>query len=267
MNEVLAEILATRIVKTETGEQRPLHSQIGTEEGEFIQRLIREYRPRVSLEVGCAYGISSLYALEALQEVGADKHIIIDPYELPGSGQKWPDSKWKNDWEGIGLSNIKAAGYERLVEFYGQPPYRQLPKLEEAGQKIDFAIIDGLHTFDGVFVDFFYVDKMLNVGGVVVFDDVDNPGIRKVVRYIVTNLPYKSLWPKGNASMKRKIAGKIASLIAGKRHIIAPEFLQSDPSLGLSDKKYIAVRKERHVLFGDADLVDNPRLWNAHAPF
>jgi predicted O-methyltransferase YrrM len=266
MNEVLAEILGTRTVKTETGEKRSLHSEISSEEGEFIQALIREYRPRVSLEVGCAYGIASLYALEALHEVEADKHIIIDPYELPGSSAKWPDSKWKEGWEGIGLRNIKAAGYESLVEFYGEPLYRRLPKLEETGRKIDFAIIDGMHTFDYAFIDFFYVDKMLNVGGIIVFDDTQLPAIRKLVRYILTNLPYTSLGPKKNESTIRKIAGKIASALPGKRHMAA-ELLQSDERLGLSFKNYIAVQKERQVLFGDTIDIDNPRAWDAHAPF
>jgi hypothetical protein len=54
------------------------HSNISEEEGSFIQGIIREARPQVSLEVGCAYGVSSLYICEALCEVNAVRHIIID---------------------------------------------------------------------------------------------------------------------------------------------------------------------------------------------
>jgi hypothetical protein len=64
--------------------------------------------------------------------------------------------------------------------------------------------------------------------------------------------------------MKRKIAGRIASVLPGKRHM-APELLQSDWRLGFPNKNYIAVRKERHVLFGDT--VDNARAFTAHARF
>jgi len=46
---------------------------------------------------------------------------------------------------------------------------------EAQGERIDFAFIDGAHTFDHVLVDFFYIDRMLNVGGIVAFDDVGFP--------------------------------------------------------------------------------------------
>jgi predicted O-methyltransferase YrrM len=62
MNEVLRSILSSRSDITEGGIVRPLHSNISEEEGSFIQGIIRETRPQVSLEVGCAYGVSSLAA-------------------------------------------------------------------------------------------------------------------------------------------------------------------------------------------------------------
>ena len=88
MNEVLRSILSSRSVITEGGIVRPLHANISEEEGSFIQGIIREARPQVSLEVGCAYGVSSLYICEALCEVNAVKHIIID------SHQSFPYGKW-----------------------------------------------------------------------------------------------------------------------------------------------------------------------------
>src|SRR5712692_10478852 len=98
MNEVLRSILSNRSVATEDGITRPLHSGIPREEGDFVQKMIRSARPQVSLEVGCAYGISSLYICEALQEVNGAKHIIIDPYQ-------------HSIYEGIGLANLGRAGY------------------------------------------------------------------------------------------------------------------------------------------------------------
>jgi predicted O-methyltransferase YrrM len=74
-------------------------------------------------------------------------------------------------FDGLGLANLDRAGYARLVEFHDEPSYRALPALEAAGQRIEFAFIDGWHTFDYVMVDFFYVDRMLRVGGIVVLDD------------------------------------------------------------------------------------------------
>ena len=116
MNEVLRSILSSRSVITEDGIVRQLHSNISEEEGSFIQGIIREVRPQVSLEVGCAYGVSSLYICEALREVNAVKHIIID------SHQSFPYGKdHRSGWEGIGLANLRRAGYIDLVDFYEVP--------------------------------------------------------------------------------------------------------------------------------------------------
>jgi predicted O-methyltransferase YrrM len=68
MNEVLQAILASKKVTTDSGIERLLDYHIDSAEGEFVQSLIRKHRPQVILEVGCAYGISSLYIGEALRE-------------------------------------------------------------------------------------------------------------------------------------------------------------------------------------------------------
>src|SRR5260370_38161210 len=105
MNEVLRSIVLSGSVTTEGGETRNAHYTISREEGEFLQEIIRTVRPQVSVEVGCAYGISSLYICEALKEVSGSKHIIIDPYQ-------------HSHWESIGLSNLRRAGYLDIVEFH-----------------------------------------------------------------------------------------------------------------------------------------------------
>ena len=59
---------------------------------------------------------------------------------------------------------------------------------------------DGMHTLDYVFIDFFYIDKMLNVGGVAVFDDTHFPSTRKVCRFILRNLQYRAIGPAAPAN-------------------------------------------------------------------
>jgi hypothetical protein len=66
-----------------------------------------------------------------------------------------------------------------MIELHEAPSFQVLPKLQADGLRIDFAFIDGCHTFDYAMVDFFYIDKMLRVGGVVVFDDEYYPGYSK----------------------------------------------------------------------------------------
>jgi predicted O-methyltransferase YrrM len=80
MHPVLAEILRSREVRTIGGQPRQLHSNIEEAEGKFIQDVIRDVKPKCSIEIGCAYGVSSLFICEALANVGTERHIIIDPY-------------------------------------------------------------------------------------------------------------------------------------------------------------------------------------------
>lgn len=253
VNEVLRSILASQSVRTEGGIDRPLHSNIPSDEGEFLQGAIRKHRPRITLEVGCAYGISSLFICEALREVGGTKHIIIDPC------QKLPQGNVQFGWEGIGLANLKRAGYSDLVEFHGVPSFQSLPALYAKGEKVDFAFIDGQHTFDYVLVDFFLVDKILKVGGIVVFDDMGYPSIRKVARYVLTNLPYRSL----NGS-QTSATPKVFSL-RFIRGVVKPELRFPDQSLGISSDRFLAVQKTADDLIGEGDGAT--RRWDTHAPF
>ena len=56
---------------------------------------------------------------------------------------------------------------------------------------LDFAFVDGWHLFDFTLVDFYYIDKLLEVGGHVAFDDMWLPAVRKVVSFVLRNKPYK----------------------------------------------------------------------------
>jgi Methyltransferase domain len=47
-----------------------------------------------------------------------------------------------------------------------------LPKLAEAGNRYDVALIDGSHNWPAVFVDFCYLNLMMPVGGTMFVDDV-----------------------------------------------------------------------------------------------
>jgi predicted O-methyltransferase YrrM len=150
-------------------------------EADMLAKLVTELAPARTLEIGLGYGFSAIAICDAADREAPDrKHIVIDPHQ----------TKY---WNGIGLRHLAEAGHGYCIEFYEEPSYRVLPRLEAAKTEIEFAFIDGWHTFDYVFVDFFYIDKMLPKGGVVAFDDADWPSVRTLIRYIVTNLPYRVL--------------------------------------------------------------------------
>lgn len=173
MNAVLQEILSTRTVTN--GQQTfPLQAHIDQTEAGLLRRAVRAARPKVSLEVGFAYGISALCICDTLAEIGsASRHIVIDPNQ-------------STNWNGIGLRNLRKAGYGDMIELREERSEFALPQLLKEGVEIDFAFIDGWHTFDHVLVDFFYINKMLRVGGIVAFDDTDFPAIDRVVKHVAT---------------------------------------------------------------------------------
>jgi predicted O-methyltransferase YrrM len=184
MNPVLAELLETEVAISESGECLKVHSHIGAEEGRFLERLVAEVKPEVSVEVGLGYGISTLFICEALSQLPKARHIAIDRYQLRGSSTHM-------SFESVGLHNLRRAGYQQMVELRAEPSYLALPALVAQGIKADFAFIDGWHTFDYASTDFFYVDLLLRPGGVVAIDDTDFRSVWKLCRYIITNRAYR----------------------------------------------------------------------------
>jgi len=109
--------------------------------------------------------------------VPAARHLIIDPYQT-------------TDWSGKGITTLRRIGVENF-QLLEQPSEVALPNLLATGQRFEFAFIDGCHTFDHTLLDFFYLNRMLKVKGVVVFDDVCMPAVRRCVRYIANYPAYR----------------------------------------------------------------------------
>jgi predicted O-methyltransferase YrrM len=173
MNSVLKEILETGQV-SDGKEILPLAGHMDEREGMLLSKVFEWVRPTTSLEVGFAYGVSTLFICDALANVNQPaRHIIVDPFQ-------------SSQWRGIGLRNAKRAGYGKFVELREERSEIVLPQLLAENIVLDAALIDGWHTFDHALVDFFYINKMLRVGGVVVLDDAFWPSIGKLVDHILT---------------------------------------------------------------------------------
>jgi predicted O-methyltransferase YrrM len=237
--QVLEEIIRTGTVHTPEGEALPLQSHIPPEEGALLQRIIRRSRPRVSLEVGLAYGVSAMYICEALQDVGAQVHIVMDPLQ-------------DQDWKGIGLHHLRRAGFADIVRFEAAPSARVLPRLVEEGVLVDFAFVDAWHTFDHTLVEFFYLDQLLRTGGIVAFDDAGMESIQKVLRFALTNRAYSlhAVLPSTFVpSLARRAAWGTLRMLGRSsrvaRRILNPRYAWNDVDLGLEpNTRCIALRKE-----------------------
>jgi len=171
---VLDEIYARGQVVTPQGQVLTLHSGISREEGDFICNLIRN-DPRITrtLEVGCAYGVSSLNICAALKGREGAKHSIIDPFQ-------------SSQWQFVGISNLLRDGVN-WFELIEERSEFALPRItaQREGQ-FNFVFIDGWHTFDHTLIDCFYATRLLGVGGYLVIDDANFPSISKVIRHLET---------------------------------------------------------------------------------
>ena len=145
-----------------------------------IARLVRELELRRTLETGMAYGLSTLAICGVHEERGDGEHIAIDPHQ-------------SSDWQGIGRLNLERAGLAHRARLIEARSDEALPRLRDEGVRIDFALIDGLHLFDAALVDFFHCDRMLDVGGVVVFHDTWMPAIAQAAGFVRTNRAYEIL--------------------------------------------------------------------------
>jgi predicted O-methyltransferase YrrM len=242
MNSVLEGIIKSGQVRPVEGSGAlALHSSVSQEDGSFLQDLVRELDPRVGLEVGLAYGVSALYICDALRVREGTQHIVVDPCQN------------SEPWNGVGIANLRRAGFGDMVRLIEKPSYSALPELYLAGQEVDFAFIDGWHTFDFTLVDFFYLDRMLRVGGIIAFHDVGWPAVRKACRFIATNRAYSVAGTCGAESRKRRVLETLLRArpvrrLLGTRPLAAlcsPQILHPDWQLGIRGSCF-AVRKERH---------------------
>ncbi len=187
---------------------------IHRDEAELVSNVVARVNPQVSLEVGLGYGFSAMAICTSGQRPKAERrHIIIDPHQ-------------STYWRDIGWRHLEEAGFSSMLEIHRETSQRVLPQLERDGLAIDFAFIDGWHTFDHVFVDFFYIDKLLKPGAVIMFDDADWPSVRKVIRYAVSNLGYEAyatLPEKSQPAAPDIEMGLSGSCIALKKPIVSVE--------------------------------------------
>jgi len=242
-NSFVENLFDKKIVQDIDLNEIPLHSGVSKKDGEFLQKIISENKFKTTIEVGCAYGISSLYICAATSQFDNYFHTIIDPFQ--------------KEWKNIGLLNIKRNNWTNF-EIIEELSEIALPELLKKNKKYDFAFIDGWHTFDHVMIDFFYINRMLKIGGVITFHDLDMPSQKKLFRYILNYPCYEFVDSVKDISTKKTLNVrikemffltplKLLSKIVPKRNryeMFSAELLKSDKELGLNGK-VLAIRKTK----------------------
>jgi predicted O-methyltransferase YrrM len=134
------------------------------------------------VEVGLAYGSSALAIGEALVALDPPKpqHVIIDPFQETG-------------YANVGWTLMRDAGLDSIARLLVDWSSIALPELLTEGPVADAAFVDGSHRFHEVFVDLYFLRKLVRPGGLVIMDDVWTPSVRTAVRYYEQNLGWTAL--------------------------------------------------------------------------
>jgi predicted O-methyltransferase YrrM len=147
-------------------------------EGEALRWWVLREGATQTLEIGLGYGISALHVCEGLLGNASEataRHVAIDPYQA----RRFSD---------CGLQFLDEAGVAELVEHHAEESQIALPRLLGEGRSFDFAFVDGNHRFDGVFVDLYYLGRLVLPGGIIFLDDYQLPGIARAASFFVSNL-------------------------------------------------------------------------------
>jgi predicted O-methyltransferase YrrM len=132
------------------------------------------------VEIGLAYGSSALAIGEALVSVGAPRpqHVIIDPFQATA-------------WSNVGWQLLRSAGLGTIARLIRQPSSMALPHLITEEFTADAAFVDGSHRFHEVFVDLYFLRKIVRAGGLVILDDHWWPSVHTAERYFETNMGWR----------------------------------------------------------------------------
>jgi len=134
------------------------------------------------LEVGLAYGFSTVFLLAALDRAGGGAHTAIDPFQA-------------TDWHGIGITHARELTAQSATLTSGSftwiedRSHRALVDLERAGLTYGLVFIDGYHRFDDVLVDFTLSARMCGSDGLIVFHDMRLDSIKAVASFVRRDRP------------------------------------------------------------------------------
>jgi predicted O-methyltransferase YrrM len=142
-----------------------------------LRRLMLERKPIRTLEVGLGFGGSALTVAATLKELGhapARQHTLLDPFQA-------------KDWDNVALAALDRAGLGDYADFRPQFSSIALAMLASEGAAFGLIYVDGSHVFEDVFIDAYFGFRMLDEGGVILFDDCAIDHVAKVLSFVTAN--------------------------------------------------------------------------------
>lgn len=192
VREVRAELHATGPTR-----QRPFEGDfervaLPAADCDILRDILIADKAHVVIEVGLAYGSSALAIGEALCSVrGADvSHVIIDPFQAAA-------------YDNVGWDALIAADLAAQTSLIAESSSVALARLQSDGFSADAAFVDGSHRFHEVFVDLYFLRKLIRPGGLIILDDASWPSVAAAVRYFDLNLGWQRAAIGGRLTARR----------------------------------------------------------------
>lgn len=147
-------------------------------EGDLMHALIREGGFKNCLETGFGTGSTALYMLDATRPFGG-RVTSID---------------WSPDnFNAIGRQVIDRSGMADRHQLIERQSYLVMAEMLTANQSLDFVFVDGWKTYDYLAYECFIINRLLNVGGVIMFDDAYLPSVRHIGRLLSGHFGYEEV--------------------------------------------------------------------------
>jgi predicted O-methyltransferase YrrM len=161
-------------------------------DGDVLRDALVAAGAHVVIEVGLAYGSSALAIGEALCSTGRTdvSHIVIDAYQATA-------------YDNVGWEALNAADLATQTTLIREASSIALARLAGAGFTADAAFVDGSHRFHEVFVDLYFLRKLVRPGGLIILDDAAWPSVAAALRYFDLNLGWQPVSMAGRLTARR----------------------------------------------------------------
>ena len=157
-----------------------------------LRDILTAHGARVVIEIGLAYGSSALAIGEALcsAEMTDVAHIVIDPFQATA-------------YDNVGWDALNEAGLADHTTFLGEASSIALARLAGAGFTADAAFVDGSHRFHEVFVDLYFLRRLVRPSGLIILDDAAWPSVAAALRYFDVNLGWQPVTVAGRLTARQ----------------------------------------------------------------
>ena len=176
---VLEDIVRTGKLEGRSGKLHDVASLSSINNLLTIRNLLFALRPNRTLEIGLRSGGSALVFTQSHRDLGhapSQQHTAVDPFQR---------SHWIDE---TGLIAVEKAGLAGYLDFREDYSCFALPQLAHENAAFQLIYVDGSHLIEDVLVDVYYSVRMLDKGGIILFDDSTDPHIAKVLSFIRKNM-------------------------------------------------------------------------------